>query len=400
MNSITNKNVILGVTGGVAAYKSAEIVRSLKKVGADVRVVMTESSKEFITPLTMQALSGNKVSVDFLDVETEAGMGHIELSRWADLVLIAPCTANTVARLAAGKAEDLLSSISLAFEGKLAIAPAMNQAMWRDARTQVNIKSLKNSGVIIYGPASGEQACGDVGLGRMLEVEKILEKMSLIFSGGVMLAKKILISAGPTQEPIDPIRFISNRSSGKMGYALAECAVEEGAEVTLISGPVNIKEPNKLNFISVSTAKSMFKAVLHHVVGKDIFISAAAVSDYSLKNPYKKKLKKNKKDPLISLDMEENKDILEAVANLTTRPYLVGFAAETDNLKKNARKKLECKKLDLIVANDVSRSDIGFDSDFNEAILIDSKEEVFVPKTNKNRLAREIINHISMKIKE
>ena len=400
MNSLTNKNILLGVTGGIAAYKSAEIVRSLKKVGADVRVVMTESSKEFITPLTMQALSGNKVSVDFLDVETEAGMGHIELSRWADLVLIAPCTANTVARLAAGKAEDLLSSISLAFEGKLAIAPAMNQAMWRDARTQVNIKSLKNSGVIIYGPASGEQACGDVGLGRMLEVEKILEKMSLIFSGGVMLAKKILISAGPTQEPIDPIRFISNRSSGKMGYALAECAVEEGAEVTLISGPVNIKEPNKLNFISVSTAKSMFKAVLHHVVGKDIFISAAAVSDYSLKNPYKKKLKKNKKDPLISLDMEENKDILEAVANLTTRPYLVGFAAETDNLKKNARKKLECKKLDLIVANDVSRSDIGFDSDFNEAILIDSKEEVFVPKTNKNRLAREIINHISMKIKE
>ena len=273
MKSLANKNILLGVTGGIAAYKSAEIVRHLKKSGASVRVVMTRSAEEFITPLTLQALSGNRVSTELLDAEAEAAMGHIELAKWADGILIAPATANTIARLSSGRGDDLLSTVTLAFDGPISVAPAMNQAMWRDERTQENLKKLIDQHFGICGPGSGEQACGDVGLGRMLEPIDILDMFSLSFNEGTLSGKKILITAGPTQEPIDPVRFITNRSSGKMGYSLVEAALESGANVTLISGPVNIEPPSNCNFVSIKTAEEMYDAVMHHISGMDVYLS-------------------------------------------------------------------------------------------------------------------------------
>ena len=398
LNYLTNKNIILAVTGGIAAYKSAEIVRNLKKLGSNVKVIMTNSSQEFITPLTLQALSGNPISIDLLDVDTESAMSHIELARWADAFLVAPCTANTISRLAAGRGDDLLSAVTLAFEGILALAPAMNQVMWRDTRTQDNIQKLIKEGVLIYGPGAGEQACGDVGLGRMLEPNEIIEKLSSLFNSGSLLQKKVLITAGPTQEPIDPVRFISNKSSGKMGFAIAEAAIEAGAEVVLVSGPVNLQDPDNVHIVEVKTAKEMLKAVMHHVVTSDIFIGVAAVADYSPINSELKKIKKNIDNSSLVLKMKETKDILLEVGSLKEKPYLVGFAAETENLIQNAKKKLNMKNLDLIIANDVSSQDIGFDSDFNEVFLITEDEEILIEKTSKRNLSRKIIEFISAKI--
>lgn len=398
MNYLTNKNILLAVTGGIAAYKSAEIVRNLKKLGSNVKVIMTKSSQEFITPLTLQALSGNPVSIDLLDVDTESAMSHIELARWADAFLVAPCTANTISRLAAGRGDDLLSAVTLAFEGILALAPAMNQVMWRDTRTQDNIQKLIKEGVLIYGPGAGEQACGDVGLGRMLEPNEIIEKLSSLFNSGSLQQKKVLITAGPTQEPIDPVRFISNKSSGKMGFAIAEAAIDAGAEVVLVSGPVNLKDPDNVHIVEVKTAKEMLKAVMHHVVTSDIFIGVAAVADYSPINSELKKIKKNIDNSSLVLKMKETKDILLEVGSLKDKPYLVGFAAETENLIQNAKKKLNMKNLDLIIANDVSSQDIGFDSDFNEVFFITEDEEILIEKTSKRNLSRKIIEFISAKI--
>ncbi|MAS59418.1 MAG: bifunctional phosphopantothenoylcysteine decarboxylase/phosphopantothenate--cysteine ligase CoaBC [Gammaproteobacteria bacterium] len=398
MNYLTNKNILLAVTGGIAAYKSAEIVRNLKKLGSNVKVIMTKSSQEFITPLTLQALSGNPVSIDLLDVDAESAMSHIELARWADAFLVAPCTANTISRLAAGRGDDLLSAVTLAFEGILALAPAMNQVMWRDTRTQNNIQKLLKEGVLIYGPGAGEQACGDVGLGRMLEPNEIIEKLSSLFNSGSLLQKKVLITAGPTQEPIDPVRFISNKSSGKMGFAIAEAAIEAGAEVVLVSGPVNLQDPDNVHIVEVKTAKEMLKTVMHHVVTSDIFIGVAAVADYSPINSELKKIKKNIDNSSLVLKMKETKDILLEVGSLKEKPYLVGFAAETENLIQNAKKKLTRKNLDLIIANDVSSQDIGFDSDFNEVFLITEDEEILIEKTSKRNLSRKIIEFISEKI--
>ncbi|MCS5543350.1 MAG: bifunctional phosphopantothenoylcysteine decarboxylase/phosphopantothenate--cysteine ligase CoaBC [SAR86 cluster bacterium] len=398
LNYLTNKNILLAVTGGIAAYKSAEIVRNLKKLGSNVKVIMTKSSQEFITPLTLQALSGNPVSIDLLDVDTESAMSHIELARWADAFLVAPCTANTISRLAAGRGDDLLSAVTLAFEGILALAPAMNQVMWRDTRTQNNIQKLLKEGVLIYGPGAGEQACGDVGLGRMLEPNEIIEKLSSLFNSGSLQQKKVLITAGPTQEPIDPVRFISNKSSGKMGFAIAEAAIDAGAEVVLVSGPVNLKDPDNVHIVEVKTAKEMLKAVMHHVVTSDIFIGVAAVADYSPINSELKKIKKNIDNSSLVLKMKETKDILLEVGSLKDKPYLVGFAAETENLIQNAKKKLNMKSLDLIIANDVSSQDIGFDSDFNEVFLITEDEEILIEKTSKRNLSRKIIEFISAKI--
>ena len=398
LNYLTNKNILLAVTGGIAAYKSAEIVRNLKKLGSNVKVIMTKSSQEFITPLTLQALSGNPVSIDLLDVDTESAMSHIELARWADAFLVAPCTANTISRLAAGRGDDLLSAVTLAFEGILALAPAMNQVMWRDTRTQDNIQKLIKEGVLIYGPGAGEQACGDVGLGRMLEPNEIIEKLSSLFNSGSLQQKKVLITAGPTQEPIDPVRFISNKSSGKMGFAIAEAAIDAGAEVVLVSGPVNLKDPDNVHIVEVKTAKEMLKAVMHHVVTSDIFIGVAAVADYSPINSELKKIKKNIDNSSLVLKMKETKDILLEVGSLKDKPYLVGFAAETENLIQNAKKKLNMKNLDLIIANDVSSQDIGFDSDFNEVFLITEDEEILIEKTSKRNLSRKIIEFISAKI--
>jgi len=395
LNSLANKNILLGVTGGIAAYKSAEIVRCLKKSGSSVRVVMTKSAEEFITPLTLQALSGNKVSSQLLDAESELGMGHIELAKWADAILIAPATANTLSKLASGRSDDLLSSVSLAFEGTISLAPAMNQAMWKDSRTEENIQKLIDSEFKIFGPGSGEQACGDVGLGRMLEPDEIISKLSLLFEEGILINKSVLITAGPTQEPIDPVRYITNKSSGKMGYGLAQASLEEGAKVTLISGPVNIEAPQRAHLVKVKTAEEMHEAVMHHIKNSDIFISSAAVADYKPERFSKEKIKKSDQDIDISIAMTENKDILKSVSEMENKPYLVGFAAETNDLIKNAKLKLNNKKLDLIVANDVSNTEIGFDSDENEVTLINSERELLIKKGPKKRVASKIIKYIS-----
>lgn len=400
MKSLANKNILLGVTGGIAAYKSAEIVRHLKKSGASVRVVMTRSAEEFITPLTLQALSGNRVSTELLDAEAEAAMGHIELAKWADGILIAPATANTIARLSSGRGDDLLSTVTLAFDGPISVAPAMNQAMWRDERTQENLKKLIDQDFGICGPGSGEQACGDVGLGRMLEPLDILDMFSLSFNKGTLSGKKILITAGPTQEPIDPVRFITNRSSGKMGYSLVEAALESGANVTLISGPVNIETPSNCNFVSIKTAKEMYDAVMHHISGMDVYIGAAAVSDYSPAKASDSKIKKDGSNSPMVLELKENQDILKSVSELEQRPYVVGFAAETNDLIKNAEKKLSNKNLDLIIANDVSNKDIGFDSDDNEVTLITEKEKHLIERQNKRKVSKKIIDFISGRIND
>jgi len=400
LKSLANKNILLGVTGGIAAYKSAEIVRHLKKFGASVRVVMTRSAEEFITPLTLQALSGNRVSTELLDAEAEAAMGHIELAKWADGILIAPATANTIARLSSGRGDDLLSTVTLAFDGPISVAPAMNQAMWRDERTQENLKKLIDQDFGICGPGSGEQACGDVGLGRMLEPIDILDMFSLSFNEGTLSGKKILITAGPTQEPIDPVRFITNRSSGKMGYSLVEAALESGANVTLISGPVNIEPPSNCNFVSIKTAEEMYDAVMHHISGMDVYIGTAAVSDYSPAKASDSKIKKDGSSSPMVLELKENQDILKSVSELEQRPYVVGFAAETNDLIKNAEKKLSNKNLDLIIANDVSNKDIGFDSDDNEVTLITEKEKHLIERQNKRKVSKKIIDFISGRIND
>ena len=398
LKSLVNKNILLGVSGGIAAYKSAEIVRHLRKVGASVRVVMTKSAEEFITPLTLQALSGNRVSTELLDVEAEAAMGHIELAKWADGILIAPATANTLARLSNGRGDDLLSTITLAFDGPISLAPAMNQAMWGDERTQDNIKKLESQNFQICGPGSGEQACGDVGMGRMLEPLEILDLFSYSFNEGKMAGKSILITAGPTQEPIDPVRFITNRSSGKMGYSLAQSAIDYGAKVTLISGPVNLEPPSNCNFISIKTADEMFEAVMHHVNDKDVYIGTAAVSDYKPAKMQNNKIKKDGSNSSITLELEENKDILKSVSALKHRPFVVGFAAETNDVIENAEKKLSSKDLDLIVANDVSKKEIGFDSEENEVTLVTSADNYLIERQSKKKVSNKIIEFISERI--
>ena len=398
MDSLINKNILLGVTGGIAAYKAAEIVRHLKKSGSSVRVVMTKSAEEFITPLTLQALSGNRVSRELLDAEAEAAMGHIELAKWADGILIAPATANTLARLSSGRGDDLLSTITLAFEGPISLAPAMNQAMWRDSRTQENLKKLIDKGYILCGPGSGEQACGDVGLGRMLEPLEIMEIFSDSFKEGMLSGKSVLITAGPTKEPIDPVRFITNRSSGKMGYSLAEAAIDAGAIVTLITGPVDIEPPMKCNTIPVETAKEMHEAVMHHVNKKDIYIGTAAVSDYRPARKNETKLKKDDKGSPLILELVENQDILKSVSELDERPFVVGFAAETNDLIKNAKTKFKNKGLDLVVANDVSDKSIGFDSDDNAVTLITKRRNLAIEKESKRKIAKKIIKLIAEEI--
>ncbi len=394
MKSLINRKILLGITGGIAAYKSAEIVRTLKKVGAEVRVVMTKSAQEFITPLTMQALSGNQVSIDLLDHNAEAAMGHIELAKWADAVLIAPCTADSIAKLSGGRGDDLLSAISLVHDGNLAIAPSMNQAMWSDERTQGNISFLNEKGISIFGPGDGQQACGDIGLGRMLEPLVIVEELAKLFDTGLLAGKELLITAGPTQEMIDPVRYISNRSSGKMGYAIAEVAKDAGAKVILISGPVKLKPPEGIIFERITSADEMYDAVMHYAPKADIFISTAAVADYKPKDSLKNKFKKQNTED-ISIELKQNKDILSSVTDKYKTLYAVGFAAETEKIEENARKKLLAKNLRVIVANDVSDQTIGFDSDDNEVTLISKKEKIVIKKTDKKRVAKKIIEFIA-----
>ena len=398
MKRLHGKNILLGITGGIAAYKSADLTRRLKDAGADVRVVMTHAATEFVTPLTFQALSGHPVHTQLLDENAEAGMGHIELARWADAVLIAPTSANFIAKLAQGRADDLLSTICLATEAPLAFAPAMNQAMWHDLATQANCKTLRQRGLLQFGPASGEQACGEVGEGRMIEVPELIDHLADCFEHGELQAVNVIITAGPTYEPIDPVRYIGNRSSGRMGYALAEAAREAGASVTLVSGPCHLPTPNKVKRIDVETAEQMHKAVFDHLSQCDIFIAAAAVADYKPAEAQDQKIKKDNES--LTLSLQRNPDILSDVAHSSIRPFVVGFAAETENLEQNAQSKLQRKNLDMIAANFVGQSkdtkqDIGFNSEYNALQVFWTDGQTALETARKNVLARQLIQLIS-----
>ena len=392
-----NKNILLCVTGGIAAYKSAEIIRLFKKNGADVRVVMTESAKEFITPLTLQAVSGNEIHDSLLDVKAESAMGHIELAKWADIILIAPCTAETIAKITHGRADDLMGAIILASKASVFIAPAMNMNMWLDQSTQENCKKLSSRSISIIGPADGEQACGDIGPGRMVEPENIVELISSSIKIGPLAGKVITITAGPTREQIDPVRFISNNSSGKMGYALADAAIEAGAIVNLISGPVSIDANKSARLYKINSANEMLEKVNELMPNTDIFIGCAAVSDFKPSHYHENKIKKDDLK-VVDLELKKNKDILSHVAKVYKSSYVVGFAAETQNIKENARKKLLNKKLNMIISNDVSDKSIGFDSDQNEVNLLTKSESIFLKKDKKIRIAREILKKISLNI--
>ena len=398
MSNLTNKNILLCVTGGIAAYKAAELVRLLKTSNAFVKVLMTKSAQEFITPLTMQALSGEKVHTDLLSTEAEAAMGHIELAKWCDLIVIAPCSANSLSKIAEGRGDDLLSAVCLATESKIFIAPAMNQAMWKDKRTQKNLSKSIKAGLNVIGPASGEQACGDVGDGRMTEPADIVSEVEKTLEKGLLTGKKVIITAGPTQEMIDPVRYISNKSSGKMGFSLAEEVKNQGALVTLISGPVNLKTPEKVKRHDVLSADEMKLKVEELIEDCDIFISAAAVSDFKPKEIYKNKIKKKENEKHLNLKMDKNSDILKVISEKNLNLKTVGFAAETENLLSNAKKKLSQKKLDLIVANDVSNKDIGFDSDENEVTLITKREQKKIKKASKKIVSKKIVEFIASRV--
>jgi phosphopantothenoylcysteine decarboxylase/phosphopantothenate--cysteine ligase len=394
---LSNKRIVLGVTGGIAAYKAAELLRRLQDEGADIRVVMTPAATEFITPLTMQALSGHPVHVDILDTQSESAMGHIELARWADTILIAPASANFIARYCAGQGDDLLTTICLAAQCTIVIAPAMNQAMWRNDQTQNNIRYLQQSAVHLFGPEEGLQACGEVGQGRLLDVAALVKQTIALFPSSILSGKKVLITAGPTREAIDPVRYISNHSSGKQGYALAEAALEAGAEVILITGPTNLTPPDRARTINVVSADDMFNAVNADIEGCDIFIGVAAVADFKPRVFAEQKIKKTKAsgNQGMHIELVENPDIIASVAARTPKPYTVGFAAETQDVLRYAKSKLDRKNLDMIVANDVSDETIGFNSNDNATTLLWKGGQLTLPVMNKLNVATRIIDLIA-----
>ena len=394
MLSFSKKNILLGVTGGIAAYKSAEIIRLFKKLGADVRVVMTESAKEFITPLTLQAISGNEIHDSLLNTEAEAAMGHIELAKWADIILIAPCTAETISKITHGRADDLMGALILASKADIFIAPAMNMNMWLDNSTQQNYKTLSSRGISFIGPAEGEQACGDIGPGRMVKPENIIELIRSSYKTGPLSGKTITITAGPTREQIDPVRFISNNSSGKMGYSLAHAAIEAGASVNLVSGPVSLEADKSINLYKINSASEMMNVVMECMDSSDIFIGCAAVSDYKPADYSENKIKKDEM-PHLEIELKKNEDILKNVATNFSSSYVVGFAAETSNINNNAMQKLKSKNLDMIISNDVSDKSIGFNVDDNEVTVITCDEKIFIKKDKKIRIAREILKIIA-----
>ena len=399
-----NLHILLGVSGGIAAYKSAELVRLLRKQGAEVRVVMTRSAMQFISPLTFQALSGHPVHSELLDADEENAMGHISLARWADLLLIAPATANIMAKLSHGLADDLLSTLYLAATCPVYVAPAMNQAMWSKAVTQENIEKLRRHGVMMIGPEQGDQACGETGFGRMSEPTAICRHLAHALepqnppTALCLQGLKVLISAGPTREPLDPVRYISNRSSGKMGYALAQAALQAGAKVTLISGPVSLTAPANIELINVETAAQMYQAALSRAPDHAIYIGAAAVADYSPVIMQPEKIKKQAEQTTIVL--QKTQDILADIAKLEKRPYTVGFAAETHNLEAYARDKLARKNLDMIAANWVGREQGGFDSDQNALHVFWKHGEKTLAMTDKTRLAEQLIHLIAERFNE
>ncbi|MDP5131473.1 MAG: bifunctional phosphopantothenoylcysteine decarboxylase/phosphopantothenate--cysteine ligase CoaBC [Paraglaciecola sp.] len=395
--SINNKNVLLGITGGIAAYKAPDLVRKLVALGANVRVVLTQSALEFVSPLALQAVSGNPVSDNLLDKDAEAAMGHIELAKWADILLIAPATANFMAKLTHGLADDLLSTLCLATAAPIVIAPAMNQQMWHASATQHNVNVLRQRHVRILGPAAGEQACGDVGLGRMLEPQDIAHLLNEALPSQVLLGKKVMITAGPTQEAIDPVRYISNHSSGKMGYALAKAAQAMGAEVILVSGPTNLIAPQAVTTVQVKSAEQMHQSVMEQVATCDIFIGCAAVADYRPAQTTPQKIKKN--DQELTLTFVKNPDILSDVAHLQHPPFTLGFAAETQNVREYALSKLARKKLNMIAANDVSDSRIGFNSEQNALSVFWPGGEVTLAMADKQKLALQLLQLVSEQFK-
>jgi phosphopantothenoylcysteine decarboxylase/phosphopantothenate--cysteine ligase len=390
MSSLYAKRILLGVCGGIAAYKSAELVRLLRRAGADVRVVMTTAAAEFVTARTFQALSGHRVWGDWSD--DRSGMDHIDLARWADLLIIAPATADTLARLAHGRADELLCAISLASEAPQALAPAMNQAMWRNPATRDNVDLLQRRGMHLWGPAEGEQACGETGPGRMLEASDLCAAAEAMFSSGRLAGLNVMVTAGPTREPIDPVRFLSNRSSGKMGYAIARAAAEAGARVQLVTGPVHLEPPAGVETTRVESAQQMFEAVMKRVAGCDIFIAAAAVSDYRATSAAAHKIKKTAAGR--KLELVPTPDILASVSALPERPFCVGFAAETGEVERHARKKRVQKGVELMAANRVGEG-MGFDSDDNRLLLVWERGSRQLETAPKTRLARQLVEHIA-----
>ncbi|WP_294963006.1 bifunctional phosphopantothenoylcysteine decarboxylase/phosphopantothenate--cysteine ligase CoaBC [uncultured Gilliamella sp.] len=391
--NLSGKRILLGISGGIAAYKCPDLVRQLKKAGAQVHVVLTDSAKHFVTPLTLQAVSGNRVANDLFDPSAELSMSHIELAKWADMVLIAPATANIIAKITNGIADDLLSTICLATSAQIAITPAMNQQMYKAAATQHNLSVLDSRKILIWGPQDGYQACGDIGPGRMLEPNAIVEHINYYFSSATKLTgMSITITAGPTVEEIDPVRYISNYSSGKMGFAIAKAAAEMGATVTLISGPVHLDTPNNVTRIDVKSAEEMYKIALNQAKTSTIFISCAAVADYRAATIASQKIKKTNDNNELVIKLVKNPDIVASVAALNKqRPFVVGFAAETNDVKTYALKKLSAKNLDLICANDVSNKKIGFNSDQNALTVYWQNGEQTLPLDNKNILAQQLL---------
>ncbi|MFK8986927.1 bifunctional phosphopantothenoylcysteine decarboxylase/phosphopantothenate--cysteine ligase CoaBC [Acinetobacter seifertii] len=407
LSVIPHKNIVLAVTGGIAAYKSAILVRRLKDYGFDVRVVMTHGAQAFITPLTFQALSGNPVHTELLDPEAEAGMGHIELARWADLLLVAPASCDTLAKFANGLADDLLSTLFLATNAPVWVAPAMNQQMWAAKATQRNLQTLVKDGVHVIMPDSGEQACGDVGLGRMPEPEEIARQVAGYFHQaqraiaekfGLLAGKRVVITAGPTREAIDPVRYISNHSTGKMGFALAAACYAAGAKVTLVAGPVSLDTPNGVQRVNVASARQMLDVSMNSLeTGCDIFIATAAVADYRVAEVAEHKIKKAGDE--LNVSLVKNPDIVATIAAQEKRPFMVGFAAETQNVEEYAAGKLVAKKLDMIACNDVSRADIGFASDenamtvfFAESYHMKKRE---LEKASKQEISQQLVEAIS-----
>lgn len=407
LSVIPHKNIVLAVTGGIAAYKSAILVRRLKDYGFDVRVVMTHGAQAFITPLTFQALSGNPVHTELLDPAAEAGMGHIELARWADLLLVAPASCDTLAKFANGLADDLLSTVFLATKSPVWVAPAMNQQMWAAKATQRNLQTLVKDGVHVIMPDAGEQACGDVGLGRMPEPEEIARQVAGYFHQaqraiaekfGLLAGKRVVITAGPTREAIDPVRYISNHSTGKMGFALAAACYAAGAQVTLIAGPVSLDTPNGVQRVNVASARQMLDVSMSSLeTGCDIFIATAAVADYRVAEVAEHKIKKAGDE--LNVSLVKNPDIVATIAGQEKRPFMVGFAAETQNVEEYAAGKLVAKKLDMIACNDVSRADIGFASDenamtvfFAESYHMKKRE---LEKASKQEISQQLVEAIS-----
>ena len=397
MERLVNKRILLGVTGSIAAYKAAEVVRRLRDAGAEVRVVMTRGATEFVTPMTFQALSGHPVCRELLDTEAEAGMGHIELARWADAILVAPASADFLARLTQGRADDLLSAICLASDVPLAMAPAMNTRMWQNAATQQNARTLLARGVLMLGPDEGEQACGETGAGRLQAPEKLLAELAELFQSGVLSGKTVMVTAGPTREAVDAVRYLSNHSSGKMGFSVAKAAVEAGARVILVSGPVGLSTPDHLQRLNVVTAQEMFDTVMEHIQGVDIFIATAAVADYRPVEVATGKTKK--KAERIQLELEPTPDILAEVKARFPRLFCVGFAAETESLDEYAQDKLQRKGVEMIAANWVgpaaTDTEGAFGSDTNALRLFWKDGEAELPLASKDKLARQLILQIA-----